>query len=74
MTQDGVFARCRPWPFWLEDALLRQGEPASLPVRVDLVIVGWGYTGPTLVYRHAVFPGPFDRLLPDRRPAVRLTF
>ena len=58
MTQDGVFARCRPWQFWLEDAPLRQGEPASLPVRVDLVIVGWGYTGPPLYNGTPCFLAP----------------
>ena len=39
------FADCRNHPFWLEDAPLRAVVPAPMPDKVDLVIVGAGYTG-----------------------------
>lgn len=40
-----VFADCRPECYWLEDAPLRSFDAGPLPEKVDLLVIGGGYTG-----------------------------
>lgn len=42
---NAMSAQCLVKPYWLEDAPLEDGNGDALPAKVDLLVVGSGYTG-----------------------------
>ena len=65
MNED-QFANTRKHPFWLEDAPLLVRDASLLPAKVDLLVVGSGYTGLSAAIEAA--RGGMSVLVLDRGP------
>ncbi len=65
-SQDVAFRSCRFQPYWLNDAPLRPEVETPLPLHVDLLVVGSGYTG--LAAALQATAGGMSVLVLDRGP------